>query len=245
MNKLNKLFGVPLVISLKRRQDRRDTFADVARKHHFDFKFFDAIELQPNRDYTASGLGLNNLIHNAIYGEAFPFHIGHRMSLTGRPEHRDAYRRRLGIAGCRLSHLECMQLSNFIMEDDALLTDDWEKAVPLLENPPAYDELLLHSIAKEKACELYAEGWMRVVKQVTGGGAYVLTTRGYTVKQGFMLNARADYHWDMGISVAGYYSDAIVIRLMGFEPVHVSRADSNTSGGETRLDNVSIPTFWD
>jgi hypothetical protein len=240
MNKLNELFGTPLVISLARRTDRRDAFDDNARQHKLDFQFFDAIEPPPQGEETAFTCGMTAIIDAGVLGPNYGISTHYKRygaRVNGEIETKaEKEKERLGITGCRLSHLEAMYRGNFIIEDDVLLRDDWDSNLACFERIPEYDELLLKSKGRDASCSPIDKDWMRYEYTTACGWAYVVTNRGRDIKAKFILNGPGAKHWDVWLAESGYYKEAKVItpRLADLFAHDHMKLGSDTDGDRIR-----------
>jgi hypothetical protein len=137
--------------------------------------------------------------------------------------------------GCRISHLEAMHRSPFVMEDDILLKDNWEEEFRIFEGQiPKYDELYLHSKGAAKACKEINKNWMRYWKDIPCGWAYVLTPTGREIKAKYILHTPLDLHFDVQISGFGYFQEAVAIKPTTARPfTQDNPSDSDTTGDKS------------
>jgi GR25 family glycosyltransferase involved in LPS biosynthesis len=178
-------------------------FADNARKHKFDFKFFDAI-------------GFETLIKMNILGSSWPFDSLEGRGLAGR-------------VGCRYSHIFAMQLNHFIMEDDNLLRPDWENRWHEQEalTPSNWDVLYLNcGLERGRRVDLN-DFWYQLIETYYGNWVYVLTLKGRDIKLKYVQQCVIT-HFDTTIRGMGYLQEATVIRPMRPCFIHYDAADSDT-----------------
>lgn len=239
MNYVNELFGIPLVISLKRRPDRRERFVAWAKEQDFNFNFIDAVDGQAflGQQYvTASMLGLNKVIENGYYGPNFQFMFSNECSNDFAVRARGAgLKRRCGMLACRLSHLEAIQHSNFIMEDDAVARKDVASAARLLGKIPKFDALFLGTgmLTASVDFETHPENEsFEILHRISRAHAYVISDVGKRLLTKYWLNHNTFVNPDTPLTSAGFCKEAVVLRTTTtlFRQQDITESDVQNAG---------------
>lgn len=249
MNLLNELFGMPLVISLVRRPDRRERFAVMAKEIDLQYTIFDAVDGQKLFDsavpLSAEDLCLKGLIDSGYMGRKHQFLTVQEAKNDHDTHARGAgRRRRCGMLACRLSHMEAMTVATFIMEDDAVACKDFEKVACALLPIPKHDVLYLGTgILDPNECERHAHPAYRTVHNSSRTHAYILSIDGMQQRMRYCLNASVFANFDTGLKGAGYYNEAVALATVKplFQQADYDESDIQFAGEKPQHDtNLEI-----